>query len=352
MKILVTGSAGFIGYHLTNRLIADGHDVTGIDSINDYYEVSLKYDRLQDAGIKKEQIGYNKPVISKKKPRYTFIQLNLEDKLNLDTLFNQNDFDVVVNLAAQAGVRYSITNPSAYIQANIVGFANLLECCRYHKIKNLVYASSSSIYGLNTTIPFSTSLTVDHPVSLYAATKKSNELMAHVYSHLYGLSTTGLRFFTVYGPWGRPDMAMYLFTKAIVDNDPIKVFNNGEMMRDFTYIDDIVDGIVRVINNPATPNADWDGADPDASTSLAPYRVYNIGNSKPVKLTDFIEAIEKKLNKKAEKIMMPMQPGDVHKTYADVTDLKANLGYNPSTSIETGVNNFIDWYIDYYKIKL
>ena len=352
MKILVTGSAGFIGYHLTNRLIADGHEVTGIDSINDYYEVSLKYDRLQDAGIKKEQIGYNKPVTSKKKPGYTFLQINLEDKLNLDTLFNQNDFDVVVNLAAQAGVRYSITNPSAYIQANVVGFANVLECCRYHKIKSLVYASSSSIYGLNTTIPFSTSLTVDHPVSLYAATKKSNELMAHVYSHLYGLPTTGLRFFTVYGPWGRPDMAMYLFTKAIIDNEPIKVFNNGEMMRDFTYIDDIIDGVVRVINNPATPNTDWDGGEPDASTSLAPYRVYNIGNSKPVKLTDFIEAIEKKLNKKAEKIMMPMQPGDVHKTYADVTDLKANLGYNPSTSIETGVNNFIDWYIDYYKIKL
>ena len=352
MKILVTGSTGFIGYHLTNRLIADGHEVTGIDSINDYYEVSLKYDRLQDAGIKKEQIGYNKPVTSKKKPGYTFLQINLEDKLNLDTLFNQNDFDVVVNLAAQAGVRYSITNPSAYIQANVVGFANVLECCRYHKIKSLVYASSSSIYGLNTTIPFSTSLTVDHPVSLYAATKKSNELMAHVYSHLYGLPTTGLRFFTVYGPWGRPDMAMYLFTKAIIDNEPIKVFNNGEMMRDFTYIDDIIDGVVRVINNPATPNTDWDGGEPDASTSLAPYRVYNIGNSKPVKLTDFIEAIEKKLNKKAEKIMMPMQPGDVHKTYADVTDLKANLGYNPSTSIETGVNNFIDWYIDYYKIKL
>lgn len=351
MKILVTGSAGFIGYHLTNRLIAEGHEVTGIDSINDYYEVSLKYDRLQDAGIQKELIGYNKPIISKKSASYTFLQLNLEDNLNLEALFKENEFDVVVNLAAQAGVRYSITNPSAYIQANIVGFANLLECCRNYKTKNLVYASSSSVYGLNSKIPFATNFTVDHPVSLYAATKKSNELMAHVYSHLYGLSTTGLRFFTVYGPWGRPDMAMYLFTKAIIDNEPIKVFNNGEMMRDFTYIDDIIDGVVRVINNPAAPNPNWSGDEPDAPTSPAAYRVYNIGNSQPVKLTAFIEAIEKKLNKKAEKIMMPMQPGDVHKTYADVTDLKNNLGYNPSTSIETGVNNFIDWYIDYYKIK-
>ncbi|MFT3680262.1 MAG: NAD-dependent epimerase [Ferruginibacter sp.] len=351
MKILVTGSAGFIGYHLTNRLIADGHEVTGIDSINDYYQVSLKYDRLADAGIATNEITFNKPVQSTTKKGYIFIQLQLEDKANLENIFKQYGFDAVVNLAAQAGVRYSITNPSAYIDSNIIGFANLLECCRHYNIKHLVYASSSSVYGLNESIPFSTNDSVDHPISLYAATKKSNELMAHVYSHLFKVPTTGLRFFTVYGPWGRPDMAMFLFTKAIIDNQPIQVFNNGEMQRDFTYIDDIVDGVVRVINNPASSNPDWSGANPEPSSSVAPYHVYNIGNSSPVKLTAFIEAIEKKLNKTAEKLMMPMQPGDVHRTYADVSDLKDNLGYNPSTSIEQGVSNFIDWYLDYYKKK-
>lgn len=348
MKVLVTGAAGFIGFHLANRLIADGFEVVGIDAINDYYSVSLKLDRLKTAGIAADNIDYNTLYQSNTLPGYAFVQLKLEDKENLDALFTQQQFDIVVNLAAQAGVRYSITNPSAYIDSNIVGFANLLECCRHHHIKHLVYASSSSVYGLNETVPFHTNHTVDHPISLYAATKKSNELMAHVYSHLYNLPTTGLRFFTVYGPWGRPDMAMYLFTKAIINNEPIQVFNNGEMERDFTYIDDIIDGVVRVVNNTPSGNENWSGLQPQPSTSRAPYQLYNIGNSKPVKLTAFIDAIEKKLDKKADKIMMPMQPGDVHKTYADVNDLSNNLGYQPSTSIETGVSNFVDWYVEYY----
>jgi UDP-glucuronate 4-epimerase len=351
MKILITGTAGFIGFHLANRLIADGCEVIGLDSINDYYQVSLKYDRLKAAGVTVEAIEYNKLYQSSSQKGYSFIQLQLEDKANLEVLFASQQFDVVVNLAAQAGVRYSITNPAAYIESNIVGFANLLECCRHHKIKHFVYASSSSVYGLNEKIPFETNDSVDHPISLYAATKKSNELMAHVYSHLYQLPTTGLRFFTVYGPWGRPDMAMFLFTKAIIDNQPIQVFNNGEMERDFTYIDDIVDGVVRVVNNTATGNPEWNGINPDPSSSRAPYKVYNIGNSKPVKLTAFIDAIENKLNTKADKIMMPMQPGDVYKTYAEVSALQNDLGYEPSTSIETGVSNFIDWYLDYYKIN-
>jgi UDP-glucuronate 4-epimerase len=352
MKILVTGSAGFIGYHLVNRLLIDGYDVVGLDCINDYYSVDIKLDRLGAAGIDKQAIEYGKLVISSSNAAYSFMQLKLEDKNNLDELFTSQRFDVVVNLAGQAGVRYSITNPSAYIDSNIVGFANLLECCRHHDISHFVYASSSSVYGLNETIPFATGQTVDHPISLYAATKKSNELMAHVYSHLYGLPTTGLRFFTVYGPWGRPDMAMFLFTKAIIDGQPIQVFNNGEMERDFTYVDDIVDGVVRVVKNPATGNEHWDGVEPDPSTSKAPYQLFNIGNSKPVKLTAFIEAIENKLKMKAEKIMMPLQMGDVLKTYADISTLKSKLGYNPATSIQEGVNNFVDWYLEYYKIKI
>jgi UDP-glucuronate 4-epimerase len=351
MKVLVTGSAGFIGFHLANSLSKEGFNVVGLDSLNDYYEVSLKYDRLKAAGISKEEIKYNELYSSKTLPGYQFIQLQLEDKENLEKLFKNEQIDIVVNLAAQAGVRYSITNPSAYIESNIVGFANILENCRHNNIKHLVYASSSSVYGLNEEIPFKTDHSVDHPISLYAATKKSNELMAHVYSHLYQLPTTGLRFFTVYGPWGRPDMAMFLFTKAIIDDKPIQVFNNGEMERDFTYIDDIVDGLVKVMNNIPQGNPDWSGLNPVTSSSKAPYRIYNIGNSKPVKLTLFIEAIEKKLDKKAERILMPMQPGDVHKTYADVSDMKRNVGYNPSTTIETGVSNFVDWYIEYYKIN-
>lgn len=351
MKVLVTGSAGFIGYHLTNHLIAGGFEVVGLDSINDYYHISLKYDRLNDAGIPEERIRYNQLIKSEKMPDYSFVQLKLEDKENLEQLFINQQFDVVVNLAAQAGVRYSISNPAAYIDSNIVGFANLLECARHHNTRHFVYASSSSVYGLNELIPFSTNQPVDHPISLYAATKKSNELMAHVYSHLYNLPTTGLRFFTVYGPWGRPDMAMFLFTKAIIDGEPIQVFNNGEMERDFTYIDDIVDGVIRVVNNPAKQNSQWSGIEPEPSSSKAPYRLYNIGNSAPVKLTDFIDAIETKLGKKAEKILMPMQPGDVHKTFADVSDLKTEFGYNPTTSIKEGVNNFIDWYINYYALS-
>ena len=350
MKVLVTGSAGFIGFHLANRLAADGFEVVGIDSLNDYYQVSLKHDRLKAAGISSEEIQYNQPYRSNT-INYTFIRLQLEDKQQLDHLFEKEQFDIVVNLAAQAGVRYSITNPAAYIESNIVGFANILECCRNFNIKHLVYASSSSVYGLNETIPFNQDHAVDHPISLYAATKKSNELMAHVYSHLYNLPTTGLRFFTVYGPWGRPDMAMFLFTKAIIDGEPIKVFNNGEMERDFTYIDDIVDGVVRVINSVPTGNPNWNGLHPQPSTSKAPYQLYNIGNSKPVKLTDFIDAIEKKLDKKAEKIMLPMQPGDVYKTFADTGELSSKLGYNPSTSVKEGVSNFIDWYLQYYHIS-
>lgn len=348
MKILVTGAAGFIGYHLVNQLIKNGFEVVGLDSINDYYHTSLKYDRLFEAGIAEECIEYNVPTVSTKMAGYSFIQLKMEDRENLEKLFVSQQFDFVVNLAAQAGVRYSITNPSAYIESNIVGFANLLECCRHNNIKHFVYASSSSVYGLNETVPFSTNHPVDHPISLYAATKKSNELMAHVYSHLYGLPTTGLRFFTVYGPWGRPDMAMFLFTKAIIEGQPIQVFNNGEMERDFTYIDDIVDGVIRVVNNPALPNPKWSGTTPEPSSSKAPYQLYNIGNSAPIKLTKFIEAIENKLGKKAEKIMMPMQPGDVFKTYADVSALKTNHGYLPSTSVQEGVNNFIDWYLGYF----
>lgn len=351
MKILVTGAAGFIGYHLTTRLVAEGFEVVGLDSINDYYQVSLKYDRLAAAGIIKSEIVYNRITKSVSMPEYSFVQLKLEDKENLEHLFTTQKFDVVVNLAAQAGVRFSITNPSAYIDSNIVGFANLLEGCRHNNISHFVYASSSSVYGLNEDIPFSTSQTVDHPISLYAATKKSNELMAHVYSHLYGLPTTGLRFFTVYGPWGRPDMAMFLFTKAIIEGQPIQVFNNGEMERDFTYIDDIVAGVVRVIENPPTGNDNWNGDKPDPASSRAPYQLYNIGNSAPVKLTDFIDAIENKLGMNAEKIFMPMQPGDVLKTYADVTPLKTKFGFNPSTSIQDGVNKFIDWYFDYFKVN-
>jgi UDP-glucuronate 4-epimerase len=351
MKILVTGASGFIGFHLVNRLLNEGQEVVGIDSNNDYYQVSLKHDRLAAAGIVSETFENNQMIQSSTHPGYRFSQMLMEDLGALRALFEQEQFDVVVNLAAQAGVRFSITNPKAYIDSNIVGFSNLLECCRHTKVKHLVYASSSSVYGLNETTPFSTTDSVDHPISLYAATKKSNELMAHVYSHLYNLPTTGLRFFTVYGPWGRPDMAMFLFTKAILDGEPIKVFNNGEMERDFTYVDDIVDGVVRVLHQPAKPNPNWNGLQPDVSSSPAPYKVYNIGNSKPVKLTAFIEAIENKLQVTAEKIMMPIQPGDVLKTYADVTELTKDTGYQPNTSIQEGVNNFIDWYINYYKIK-
>ncbi len=351
MKILVTGTAGFIGYHLAQRLLERGDEVIGLDNINDYYDRAIKYGRLAKTGIAKEDIEYNKLLESTNFENYRFIQMNLEDKENMDALFAEQKFDKVCNLAAQAGVRYSLINPQAYINANIVGFVNILEACRHNDIQHLAYASSSSVYGLNETMPFSTSDNVDHPVSLYAASKKSNELMAHTYSHLFGVPTTGLRFFTVYGPWGRPDMALFLFTKAILEDRPIDVFNYGEMRRDFTYVDDIVEGVIRVIDNPPKGNPDWSGQSPDPSCSKAPYKVYNIGNSSPVKLMDFIKAIETTLGKEAEKNMMPIQPGDVPATWADVSDLVDNLDYKPDTSIQEGVSRFITWYKEFYNVS-
>lgn len=348
MKILVTGTAGFIGYHLAQRLIARGDEVVGLDSINDYYDPAIKYARLEQTGIPQEAIAYNQPVPSTTLENYRFVQLNLEDKPNIDALFEKEGFDKVCHLAAQAGVRYSLINPQAYIHSNIVGFMNILEACRHHTLQHLAYASSSSVYGLNESMPFSTRDNVDHPVSLYAASKKSNELMAHTYSHLFGLPTTGLRFFTVYGPWGRPDMALFLFTRAILEDRPIDVFNFGKMQRDFTYIDDIVEGVVRVIDHPPQGNSDWTGKQPDPSSSKAPYKVYNIGNSSPVKLMDFIEAIEKALGKQAQKNMLPIQPGDVPATWADVSDLAEDLDYQPRTPIQEGVNRFIAWYKNFF----
>ncbi|MFN7117485.1 MAG: NAD-dependent epimerase [Saprospiraceae bacterium] len=348
MKILITGTAGFIGFHLANRLIARGDEVVGLDVINDYYDTKLKYDRLRYAGFLQEKIEYNTLICSDKHTNYAFTKIALEDREALDTLFAQEKFDAVCNLAAQAGVRYSLVNPRAYIDSNIVGFSNILEACRHHGVKHLAYASSSSVYGLNEKMPFSTADNVDHPISLYAASKKSNELMAHTYSHLFGLPTTGLRFFTVYGPWGRPDMALFLFTKAILEGKPIQVFNQGNMIRDFTYVDDIVEGLVRVIDHPPTGNPHWNPAAPDPSTSRAPYKVYNIGNQNPVKLLDFIEAIEQTLGKTAEKELLPIQLGDVAATYADVSDLVENLGYKPNTTVKSGIENFITWYRAYY----
>jgi UDP-glucuronate 4-epimerase len=350
MKILVTGTAGFIGSHLATRLIQRGDEVIGLDCINDYYDVNLKYGRLSLVGIEKNEIEYNKVVISSKFPNYRFIQLKLEDLGNINDLFAREKFDKVCNLAAQAGVRYSLTNPHAYIDSNITGFVNILEACRHNRVKHLAYASSSSVYGLNENQPFSTSHNVDHPISLYAASKKANELMAHTYSHLFGVPTTGLRFFTVYGPWGRPDMALFIFTKAILEGKPIDVFNFGEMKRDFTYVDDIVEGVVRVIDNPPTKNEKWTGLHPDPSTSAAPYKVYNIGNSNPVRLLDFIEAIEEELGIVAQKNLLPMQAGDVPSTWADVSDLIENLGYKPNTSVQEGIKRFIAWYRQFYKV--
>lgn len=352
MKILITGTAGFIGFHVANRFIGEGWEVTGLDAVNDYYDVNLKYDRLAACGIDRRLITYNTLVKSTTHPNYCFIQLKLEDRENLQQLFADQKFEVVVHLAAQAGVRYSLTNPYAYIDSNITGYINILECCRHNQVSHLAYASSSSVYGANEAVPFSTSQVVDHPISLYAASKKSNELMAHVYSHLFGLPTTGIRFFTVYGPWGRPDMALSLFTKAIIEGEPVKVFNNGLMERDFTYVDDIVEGIYRVVKHPAKANPEWSGLHPDPATSNAPYRIYNIGNNAPVKLMDFVQAIEDRLGKKAIKEMMPMQPGDVSKTYADVNDLMTDLGYKPATPLASGISNFIDWYMDYYKVQI
>ena len=350
MKILITGTAGFIGMHLAEKLLERGDEVVGLDSINDYYEVQLKYDRLRKTGIDPASIDYGNVVSSEKYPGYRFIQLQLEDKEGVMKLFAEQKFDKVVNLAAQAGVRYSLTHPDAYIQANIVGFLNLLEACRHHQIKHLAYASSSSVYGTNTHMPFSTAHNVDHPVSLYAASKKSNELMAHTYSHLFGLPTTGLRFFTVYGPWGRPDMALFLFTKAILEDKPIQVFNYGEMKRDFTYVDDIVEGVVRIVDQAPVADPSWDPDTGDASKSKAPYTVYNIGNSNPVRLMDFIQAIEESLGKEAKKEMLPIQPGDVPATFADTTPLEKEIGYKPATSVPEGIKRFIDWYREYYNV--
>jgi len=348
MTILVTGTAGFIGFHVTNRLLKDGHEVIGIDNLNTYYDVTLKHSRLAQVGINSSVVQYNTSFAGV--VGYTFYQLQLEDKNVLTHLFQQHKPDVVIHLAAQAGVRYSIINPDAYISSNIVAFNNILECCRHYNVKHLVYASSSSVYGLNDAVPFSTNQNVDHPISLYAASKKSNELMAHTYSYLFSLPTTGLRFFTVYGPWGRPDMALFIFTKAILEDKPIKVFNYGNMQRDFTYVDDIVEGIVRVMHHVPQSNTDWKQSSSDVSASSAPYKIYNIGNNAPVKLTKFIEAIENELGKKAIKELLPLQPGDVPATYADVSDLVRDVGYKPNTSVEEGVKNFINWYKKYYNI--
>lgn len=348
MKILVTGTAGFIGFHLAQRLIERGDEVVGLDCINDYYDINLKYARLKMTGIEKDKIEYGTFVKSSKFKNYKFIQLKLEDRDAILKLFSGEKFDKVCNLAAQAGVRYSIQNPFTYIDSNINGFLNILEGCRHNGVKHLAYASSSSVYGLNEGMPFSTSHNVDHPISLYAASKKSNELMAHTYSYLYKIPTTGLRFFTVYGPWGRPDMALFLFTKAIIDGKPIDVFNNGNMQRDFTYIDDIVEGIIRVLDNPPQGDSHWSGMQPDPGSSIAPYKVYNIGNSSPVKLIDFIEAIENAIGNKAIKNFLPLQAGDVPATWADVNDLIENFNYRPNTPIQKGVNEFINWYKGFY----
>jgi UDP-glucuronate 4-epimerase len=346
--ILLTGAAGFIGYHLAQRLINDGWNVIGYDNINDYYDINLKLSRLEQLGIDRDAVCQQKAVVSSITDQFSFILGSLEDEVLLSSVFDKYKPQFVCNLAAQAGVRYSIDNPMAYINSNIVGFTNILELSRKHQVQHLVYASSSSVYGLNAKMPFSTHAGVDHPVSLYAATKKSNELMAHVYSQLYQLPTTGLRFFTVYGPWGRPDMSPMLFADAIMNGKPIKVFNHGNMARDFTYIDDIIEGVVRVINQPATASANWDASNPDPATSCVPYRIYNIGNSSPVKLMDYIETLENALGKPAVKEFYPMQPGDVLNTFSDVSDLEKEFGYKPGTPLSVGLSRFAAWYKSYY----
>lgn len=334
-NVLVTGAAGFIGFHLSLRLLKNGCHVVGIDNMNPYYDVNLKKDRLN------QLLAFEK---------FAFHESDISDLCKLEAVFkNHKPFDVVVNLAAQAGVRYSLTNPHAYVNSNIVGFVNLLECCRYCQVKHLVFASSSSVYGANTLMPFSVHHNVDHPVSLYAATKKANELMAHTYSHLYSMHCTGLRFFTVYGPWGRPDMALFLFTRAIMEGKPIQVFNHGKMKRDFTYIDDIIEGVYRIMGKMPQPNPSWKGDRPDPGTSYVPYRIYNIGNNQPVELTKFIEIIEEKLGKTAIREYRDLQPGDVVSTYADVDDLISDVGFKPGTPLDVGIGRFVDWYMGYYK---
>ena len=336
MKILVTGAAGFIGSHLSRQLLERGDEVIGVDNMNDYYEVSLKEARLSTL------LHFE---------GFRFVKADIADRSAMEELFEKSGFEGVVNLAAQAGVRYSIQNPHSYVESNIVGFLNILEGCRHHGVKHLVYASSSSVYGANETMPFSVHDNVDHPLSLYAASKKANELMAHTYSHLYNLPTTGLRFFTVYGPWGRPDMALFLFTEAILNDKPIKVFNYGKHRRDFTYIDDIVEGVLRTLDHVAEPNPDWSGLNPDPGSSKAPWRVYNIGNSQPVELMDYIAALEEALGKSAIKEFLPMQPGDVPDTYADVDQLIKDVNYKPETSVKDGIRRFVAWYREYYGVE-
>jgi UDP-glucuronate 4-epimerase len=333
---LITGAAGFIGFHLSKKLCSQGYKVVGLDNLNNYYEVQLKKSRLE---------------ILRQSENFSFVELDLTDQKSINDLFGRYNFPYVINLAAQAGVRYSLTHPHAYLESNLHGFLNILEACRHHKAEHLIYASSSSVYGANRKMPFSVHHNVDHPLSLYAASKKSNELMAHTYSALYNLPTTGLRFFTVYGPWGRPDMALFLFTKAILENKPIDVFNHGKMLRDFTYVDDIVESISRLVTKIPEPDKNWNGMTPDPATSFAPYRLFNIGNNSPVQLMRYIEVIEEKLGKKAVKNLLPLQEGDVPETYADVEDLMRVVDFKPSTPIETGIGKFIDWYLEYYKEK-
>lgn len=336
MTTLVTGAAGFIGFHLARRLLEDGGRVVGVDNINDYYDPRLKEDRV---------------AILEKYPDFTFVKADLADRAFVERLFAEKGFVRAAHLAAQAGVRHSLTHPHVYVESNLAAFVNILEGCRHNRVRHLVFASSASVYGANTNMPFSVHANVDHPVSLYAATKKANELMAHTYAHLYGLPVTGLRFFSAYGPWGRPDMALFLFTQAILEDRPIQVFNNGNMLRDFTYIDDIVEGVVRVLAKQPEPNPDWSGDNPDPGTSYAPYRLYNIGNTNPVTLLEFIGLIEKALGKKAKREMMPIQPGDIQKTCADVKDLENAVGFAPKTSLEHGIKQFVEWYKSYYSYK-
>ncbi|WP_226642663.1 NAD-dependent epimerase [Mesobacillus subterraneus] len=333
MSIIVTGAAGFIGFHLSKQLLALGYHVIGIDNLNEYYDAALKEDRLK---------------LLETNANFTFYKMDLANQEEVHSLFKMHSINIVIHLAAQAGVRYSLTHPHSYVHSNLLGFLNILEGCRQFPVEHLIYASSSSVYGANTKIPFSENDPVDHPVSLYAASKKANELMAHTYSHLYDIPTTGLRFFTVYGPWGRPDMAYYSFTRDIIQGNPIKVFNHGDMSRDFTFIDDIVDGIVKLLHRPPKQQDEWNRKKPEPNSSYAPYKLYNIGNNTPVKLLDFIQTLEEKIGKKAEKVFLPMQPGDVKITYADITDLQSDVGFSPTTALEKGLESFVDWYKEYH----
>lgn len=351
MNILITGTAGFIGYHMAQRLFPENARIIGLDIINNYYDPTLKYARLAQCGIAQEDIAYNKLVQSSKHPNYQFIQLDLCDKENLTALFKEQQFDYVIALAAQAGVRYSIDSPDQYISSNVTGFLNILECCRHFPVKHLIYASTSSVYGLNTAMPFDPSHSANHPISLYSATKKANEMMAHSYSHLFGVPSTGLRFFTVYGTWGRPDMALFKFAKATLAGEPIDVYNEGNMVRDFTYVSDIVENIFRLLPHPPQPNTEWDSAQPDPATSSAPYRILNIGNSAPVQLMEYINALEAALGIEVKKNLMSMQPGDVPATFADVSSLEAITHFRPSTPVKEGVRRFIEWYKEYYGVE-